>query len=158
MIDLETRAIELAGIVAAPCEQWVINMVRGLLDQVDGFLMGKRYLILDRDPVFTRHVRHLLRAAGTDVLRLPSRSPNLNAYAERFIGSVRRECLSKVIPLGDRHLRRILREYVDHYHLERPHQGLDNRLLKPGVAANSRGPVQRHRRLGGVLNFYSRAA
>ncbi|MCH9680817.1 MAG: transposase, partial [Deltaproteobacteria bacterium] len=79
-------------------------------------------------------------------------------YAERFIGSVRRECLSKVIPLGDRHLRHILKQYIDHYHVERPHQGLDNRLLRPELAANDTGPVRRRERLGGVLNFYSRAA
>ncbi len=158
VIDLETRAVEIAGIVAEPGEQWVVNMVRGLLDQVDGFLLGKRYLILDRDPVFTKRVRQLLGSAGVEVVRLPARSPNLNAYAERFIGSVRQECLSKIIPLGDRHLRHILKEYVAHYHAERPHQGIGNRLLCPAVAANGPGPIKRRQRLGGVLNFYSRAA
>ncbi len=158
VMDLETRAVEIAGIVAEPYEQWVMNTVRGLLDQVDGFLLGKRYLILDRDPVFTKRVRQMLGRAGVKVVRLPARSPNLNAHAERFVGSVRRECLAKIIPLGERHLRHILEEYVAHYHTERPHQGLENRLLRSEVAANGPGPIQRRQRLGGILDFYSRAA
>ena len=75
-MDLETRAVETAGIVAEPYEQWVMNMVRGLLDQIEGFLLGKRYLILDRDPVFTKRVRQMLGRAGVKVVRLPARSPN----------------------------------------------------------------------------------
>ncbi len=100
----------------------------------------------------------VLSQEGVKVVRLPARSPNLNAFAERFVGSVRRECLSKIIPLGERHLRRILVEYLAHYHTERPHQGVGNRLLEPVAAVNGGGPVQCTERLGGVLKFYSRAA
>ena len=92
-------------------------------------------------------------------LRLPPRSPNLNAYAERWIGSIRRECFAKVIPLGERHLRQIVREYVDHYHGERPHQSRGNKLIAPmNDNAAVSGRVVRRKRLGGLLNFYHRDA
>jgi putative transposase len=99
------------------------QVARNLTDRVDGFLLGKRYMIMDRDPLFTDAFRTML-AVGTKSLRLPPRSPNLNAFAERFLRSVRDECLAKVIPLGEHHLREVLREYVAHYHAERNHQGL----------------------------------
>jgi putative transposase len=86
---------------------------------------------MDRDPLFCHSFRDMLKTSGVKPVRLPPRSPNLNAFAERWIGSVRRECLARVIPLGERHLRQIVREYVDHYHGERPHQGLGNKLIAP---------------------------
>ena len=82
----------------------------------DGFLLGKRYLIHDRDPLFTEAVRGLLRDSGVKPLRLPANSPNLNAYAERFVLSIRRECLDRFVPLSERHLRTAVTEYVVHYH------------------------------------------
>lgn len=92
-------------------------------------------MIHDRDPVFGKAFTEPLRSGGVRSVRLPSRSPNLNAYAERFVGSIRRECLSRVIPLGERHLRVLVAEYVEHYNLERNHQGVGNRLLGPALAA-----------------------
>ena len=99
----------------------------------------------------------MLKASGVKRVRLPSRSPNLNAYAERLIGSVRRECVPRVIPLGERHPRQIIKQFVDDYHQERSHQSLANKLIAPmnDDAANG-GRVARHQRLGGVLNFYCR--
>ncbi len=115
-------------------------------------------MILDRDPLYTRAFRAVLKGAGVNVVRLPSRSPNLNAYAERFVRSIKSECLAKVIPLNERHLRHLVAEYVDHYHLERNHQGIGNRLIEP-LPANTNGRlgvVRRSQRLGGVLNYYYR--
>jgi len=136
------------------------QIVRNLIDCVDGFLKDTRYLILDRDPLYTRAFRGMLKEEGVKVVRLPSRSPDLNSYAERWIRSVRGECLSRMIPLGERHLRHLLSEYLVHFHQERNHQGLDNRLIEPLAAnANSRkGSVRRRKRLGGVLNYYYREA
>ena len=116
-----------------------------------------RYLIHDRDLMFTRPFIAILRAAGVETVRLPARSPNLNAYAERWVRTVRQECLRRLIPLGEAHLRRTLREFFEHYERERNHQGVGNRLL---VAApmNNQGPVKRRERLGGNLNFYYRRA
>jgi putative transposase len=117
-----------------------------------------RYLICDRDPLFTAGFRELLETAGTKMVRIPPRSPNLNPFAERFVGSVRRECLDRVIPLGERHLRHLLHEYVTHYHEERNPQALGNRLIEPTVAANDTGPIECRQRLGGLLRFYHRDA
>ena len=159
LIELSTRRVHLAGVVHEPGERWMMVVARNLLDAVDGFLTGKRFLILDRDPLFTAAFRRFLKDAGVEVVRLPARSPNLNAYAERFVRSVRQECLNHIIPLSEAHLRRVLREYFEHYHLERNHQGLDNRLIEPRAGpANDNGQVQRKQRLGGLLSFYERRA
>ena len=135
------------------------QVARNLTDAVDGFLRGTRYLIHDRDPLFTREFQGSLRAAGVKCLKLPARSPDLNAYAERFVLSIKSECLWKIIPLGEGHLRRAVAEFVAHYHIERNHQGLENRLIvAPAEPANGNGPVVRRERLGGVLSFYYRRA
>ena len=112
------------------------------------------------DPLFTEAVRiGLLRDSGVKPLRLPANSPNLNAYAERFVLSIRRECLDRFVPLSERHLRTAVTEYVVHYHTERNHQGLGNELLTPlPASANSAGPIVSRERLGGILNYYCRAA
>jgi len=125
----------------------------------DGFLLGKTHLILDRDPVFTDQFRRLLKDAGVEVVRLPPKSPNLNAFAERFVGSIRRESLDNLVTLGERHLREVVTEFAAHYHLERNHQGINNQLIVPrALAANSNGDVRRSDRLGGMLSYYHREA
>ena len=99
----------------------------------------------------------ILEPASVKTVKLPARSPNLNAYAERFVRSVKSECLAKIIPLGERHLRRAVKEYTDHYHQERNHQGLDNQLIeKPSGEPDMRTAVECRERLGGVLRFYHR--
>jgi transposase InsO family protein len=159
VIDLATRRVEIAGIVEQPHEAWMKQQARNLTDAVDGFLLKHRYVIMDRDPLFCHSFRETLKTSGVRPVRLPPRSPNLNAYAERWIGSVRRECLARVIPLGERHLRQIIHEYVEHYHTERPHQSLGNKLIAPtNENAAVSGPVLRRQRLGGVLNHYHREA
>ena len=131
-----------------------------LLDACDGFLLGKTHILLDRDPVFTKQVRRLLDDTGVKPVRLPPSSPNLSAYAERFIGSVRRECLNHIVPLGERHLRPVLHEYVNHhYHYERSHQGLGNApVVTPTDPANINADVVRRSTLGGLLSYYYRRA
>jgi putative transposase len=159
LIDLKTRRVETAGIVHAPHGAYMQQIGRNLTDAVDGFLLGKRYLIMDRDPVFTRAFRRMLADSGVQSVRLPARSPNLNAFAERFVRSVRDECLSTVIPLGEQHLRELLREFVAHYRVERNHQGLGNKLIEPSNDNSAMtGRVLRRKRIGGTLNFYHRTA
>jgi hypothetical protein len=99
------------------------------------------YLILDRDPLYTGSFQDLLRDSGVTPLRLPARSPNLNAFAERFVGTVKAECLGRIVPLGEGHLRAAVRSFVDHYHEERPRQGLDNALVAPQTTSIRRGPM-----------------
>jgi putative transposase len=162
VIDIETRRVQIAGIVRQPHGAWMKQIARNLTDNVDGFLGGKRYLIHDRDPLFTDEFQELLRAAGVNCLKLPAHSPNLNAFAERFVLSIKSECLDKLVLLGERHLRLAISEFVEHYHLERHHQGLDNQLITPPplapTPANDNSPVVRRERLGGLLNYYHRRA
>jgi len=138
---------------------WIQQIARNLTDSVDGFLRGKRYLIHDRDPLFTAAFRAVLRAAGIECLKLPPQSPNLNSVAERFVLSIKRECLDKIVPLGERHLRLAVSEFVEHYHRERNHQGLDNRLIIAPANDNAdpARPIARRERLGGLLSYYYRA-
>ena len=159
VIDLVSRRVEIAGISRCPDGLWMEQVARNLFDASDGFLLGKRYLILDRDPLYTREFRAAMKRGGVEVLRLPPSSPNLNAYAERFVLSIRSECLDRIVPLGEAHLRRSISEFARHYRFERNHQGLGNVLIEGAPApANTNGRIERRERLGGLLNFYRRAA
>src|SRR5215471_8925540 len=107
----------------------VVQCGRQLTDAVDGFLIGKRFLVHDRDPLCTETFRDTLAAAGVETVRLPPKSPNLNAFAERFVRSMKESCLDRLILVGEASLRRAVREFVAHYHEERNHQGLGNVLI-----------------------------
>jgi len=159
VIDIETRRVEIAGITNQPCEAWIMQIARNLTDAEDGFLRGIRYLILDRDPLYTRAFRATLKDSDVEALRLPARSPNLNAFAERFVLSAKSECLSRLVPLGENHLRRAISAFLSHYHSERHHQGLDGQLVVADESAgHTEGEVRCRERLGGMLNFYYRDA
>ncbi len=159
VIDLATRRVEIAGLTPAATGVWLQQVGRNLLDPEDGFLRRARFLILDRDPLYTAAFRRLLEESGVHVVRLPRCSPNLNAYAERFVRSIREECLARIVPLGERHLRHAIAEYLAHYNHERHHQGLGGRLIDPDeTAGRTRGRVQCRQRLGGLLRYYYRAA
>jgi transposase InsO family protein len=135
------------------------QIARNLTDAASVPLTGFRRLIVDRDPLYTAQFRSLLEQAGVNVLRLPANSPNLNAYAERFVRSIKYECLRHIIPLGERHLPSILRQFVEHYHSERNHQGLGNAIPFPTPASiPTTGRIRRRERLGGLLAFYDRVA
>ena len=159
VMELHTRRVHIAGITAQPNEAWMMQIARNLKDCEDGFLLDKKYIILDRDPLYTPKFRNFLRESETKPVRLPRRSPNLNAYAERWILSIRSECLNHLIPLGEHHLRSVIREYVEHYHHGRYHQGLEGRLIEPDARVGvSEGDIVCHKRLGGLLRFYHREA
>ena len=123
----------------------------------EGFLVCCRIVLMDRDSKFCASFRKILKDAGVKPLRLPARSPNLNEYAERWVLSVRSDCLSRLVLFGEQSLRRALREYLVHYHHERNHQGLGN-VVPFSQPMNDSGPIQRHDRLGGLLKFYHREA
>lgn len=116
-------------------------------------------MILDRDTKYSAEFRGFLAREGTEVVRLPPRSPNLNAFAERFVRSIKQECLSRMVFLGQASLRHAITQYMTHYHGERNHQGLDDRLLRP-IAVGFQGgmDVKRRERLGGMLSYYHRQA
>jgi putative transposase len=158
VMTLKTRTVEIVGITSQPNNEWMMQVARNLTEADDGFIRGVQYLIVDRNPLYTAAFRELLRTSGVKPLLLPARSPNLNPYAERFVGSLRVECLERIVPLGERHLRAAIRAFVDHYHEERPHQGLGNQLIAPKGTLVGQGRVRCRVRLGGVLKFYDRAA
>jgi hypothetical protein len=123
-----------------------------------GVLVGHRVLICDRDAKWSAPVRARLDEARIRVVQTPFQAPNANAYAERFVRSIKHECLNRVIPFGERHLRQTIAEYVEHYHRERNHQGLDNELIDGAPPIEGVKRIRRQQRLGRFLNYYCRPA
>ena len=156
-LHLETRRITIAGITRHPDGEWMEQIARTATQESWGYLSRCRYALHDRDKKFCASFRSALAAAGVKPIMLPAKSPNLNAYAERWVRSVKQECLSKLVLFGEGSLQRGLNEYTAHYHLERNHQGKDNRLLTPLAVSKGR-KIHCHQRLGGLLKFYARAA
>ena len=158
VMKLKTRSVAIAGITRQPDETWMTQVARNLTAAGDGFLHGIQHVILDRDPLYTAAFRRLLRDSGVTPVVLPAWSPNLNAFAERFVESAKSECLDRMVLLGEGHLRAAVHEFVDHYHQERPHQGLGNELIAPKTTVIGTGQVKCRERLGGLLKFYYREA
>ena len=157
VIDLASRRVQIVGSTPHP-DGLFMRQVSRTLTETDGLLSAHRVLICDRDRKWSEDVRQLLDDAGVHVVRTPFQAPNANAYAERFVRSIKHECLNRMVPFGERHFRRALKEFVDHYHRERNHQGLENRLIDGGAARRREGTIRRRPRLGGLLNYYERAA
>jgi putative transposase len=159
LIEVSTRKVQIAGIAPIANGLWMSQIGRNLTDAVDGILKGKRYLIHDRDPLFTSEFLKVLGETGVASVKLPPRSPNLNAHAERFVRTIKESCLERVILFGEGSVRRAAAEFTVHYHAERNHQGLDNQLICPDPAhVCGEGQVKRRERLGGLLNYYYRIA
>jgi transposase InsO family protein len=158
VIDLASRRVQIVGSTPYPNDLFMRHIGRTLTAADVGQLRDHRILICDRDRKWSGEVRRVLGDAGIDVVLTPVRAPNANAYAERFVRSIKEECLDRMIPLGERHFRRAVREFVAHYHGERNHQGLQNRLITGAPVIGTVGRVRRRSRLGGLLNYYERAA
>jgi transposase InsO family protein len=152
-MELSTRRVTLGGVAKCPNGLWMAQIARNLTDAVDGFFTGKRFLIHDRDPLYTTPFLGILASTGVQSVKLPPRSPNLNAYAERFVRTIKEDCLEQMIFFGEDSLRSAIREFIAHYHGERNHQGLENRLIipVPGATVHT-GSIRRRQRLGGMLN------
>jgi transposase InsO family protein len=159
IMELSTRRVHIAGISPHPTDAFMTQCARQLTDHFDGFLLGKRYLIHDRDEKFVHSFDRMLHASGVEPIVLPARSPNLNAHCERFVRSIKAEALSQMIIVGEASLCYVLGHYLDHYHTERNHQGLDNQLIEPEtVSGRQTDRVTRRERLGGLLSYYHRLA
>src|SRR5215467_12924456 len=155
-IHLDSRRVDIAGITIHPDEPWMKQIARNATMEGCGILRDCRYLLHDRGTKYTQAFRAIIASGQVKPLLLPACSPNLNAYAERWVRSVKEECLSKVILFGERSLRRALSEYVEHYHTERNHQGV---LLFPhDTDAHREAAVRCRQRLGGLLCYYHQAA
>lgn len=156
-IDLKTRRILFSEVAPNPNDDFMRGVARYLTDPIFGCLARAKLLICDHDSSFTQGFRDLLEAAGIRIVRTHRWAPNCNAYAERFVRSIKEECLERMIFFGARQLQRAVHEYVEHYNRERNHQGLGNRLLQSCRLPRS-GPIQCRERLGGMLRYYHRAA
>jgi hypothetical protein len=160
-IHLESRRVSVAGITRHPDQEWMEQIARSATRETWGHLQPCRYVLHDRDTKFCASFRSMSADGGVKTIRLPARSPNLNAFAERWVRSVKQECLAKLILFGEGALSRTMAEFSNHYHGERNHQGKDNELLFPdaGDKPKKRGhPVECRHRLGGLLKYYGRAA
>ena len=157
IIDLASR-VQILGSTPHPEALFMQQVVRTLTMAEAGVVSRRQVLICDRDRKWSQDVRYRLRDAGIRVVLIPERAPNANAFAERFVRSIKEECLDRIIPIGERHFRHAITEFVEHYHRERNHQGLDNRLIAGMPVTDRTGRVRCRRRLGGLLNFYGRAA
>src|SRR5262245_3901070 len=159
VMELATRRVHVAGITPHPTDVFMQQCARQLTDAFDGFLLGKRFLIHDRDGKLVYGFDRVLRSSGVEPVVLPPRSPNLNAYCERFVRSIREEVLHQMIIMGEESLRMVLTQYLAHYHAERNHQRLGNQLIQPAGAVGRRtGRAIRRDRLGGLLSYYYREA
>jgi putative transposase len=158
VLDLKSRRVQIVGSTPNPDAAFMAQAARRLTDAIDGFLAGHRVLICDRDGKWTDAFRGLLEGAGVRIAVTPVQAPNANAYAERFVRSIREECLDHLILFGERRLLHVLEEFVVHYHEERNHQGLDNALIAPARRAVGSARVRCRERLGGLLRYYYQAA
>ena len=159
VLELSTRKVEIAGIVPEPDGPWMEQIARNLTDAFEGFLRSKRYLIHDRSTLFTKGFAEILKSASVKTIKLPPRSPNLNPHAERFVRSIKSECLDKMIFLGERSLRRAIDQFITHYHTERNHQGIGNELIAgEDPVGQTKGEIVCNERLGGLLSYYRRVA
>jgi transposase InsO family protein len=159
-IHLSSRKVQVAGVTPHPNAAWMVQMARNMTMEEWGFLAPGQHLIHDRDGKYGPAFQQRIEASGVERVPLPPRSPNLNAYAERWVRSIKEECLSRLTLFGEASLRHALTQYVEHFHSERNHQGKSNVLLFPAVsqAPACEGPIQCRERLGGLLKYYERKA
>jgi putative transposase len=159
-IHLGSRRVQVAGVTPHPNEAWMVQVARNVTMEEWGFLSPGQYLIHDRDGKYCPAFQQIIDTAGVTRVPLPPRSPNLNAFAERWVRSVKEECLSRLVLFGEASLQHALTQYVEHFHHERNHQGKGNMLLFPAVSqgAKREGPMKCRERLGGLLKYYARDA
>jgi putative transposase len=162
-LELSSRRVHFAGCTAKPDGRWTSQQARQLAWSLSGRATPARFLIHDRDSKFSRTFDELFRGEGVDIIRTPFHAPQANAFAERWVGTVRRDCLDWLLISSRRQLERVLHIYVDHYNTHRPHRALGLTAPKPGPRLHLVGPGQpdqlhRRDRLGGLIHEYTRAA
>jgi len=157
-IELGTRRVHFAGCTAHPTGAWVTQQARQFVWSVEERTPPLRFLIHDRDSKFTNSFDEVFASEYIKVIRTPVRAPNANAYAERWVRTVREECLDKLIILNEIHLRHVMRDYVDYYDLARPHQGIGQQTPVPQLAQKPTGAIQCRSILGIINDYYRDAA
>jgi putative transposase len=149
----------IAGIIPEPDGEWMNQIVRNQIvrnqtDSLDGFFVGYHDLIRDRSDLFTREFKKILESGGVKTVRLAVWSLNLNSFAERYVRTIKGECLDRMILIGERSLRRVVDQFCRHYHHERNHQGLGKQIMAPDFGSDGEGKVACRDRLIGLLRFY----
>ena len=157
VIELASRRVQIVGCTPNPDQAFVLQACRSLTTADHGLLVGERFLICDRDRKWSAPAQRLLEESGVRVVRTPFQAPNCNAHSERFVRTIKEECLTRVILFGEQHLRRAIDEFVAHYHGERNHQGIGNELIDRPLSMQD-GRIRRRQRLGGLFSYYYRAA
>ncbi len=159
-IELDTRVVYVTGVTAHPTKAWVIQQARNLSSELAERTRPVKFLIRDRDTKFTTSFDEVFRSEGVQIIRTPIRAPRANAFAERFVGTVRRECLDRMLILGRRHLESVVHEYVDHYNCHRPHRSLGQLPPAPKWTAPPEpkevdpSRLERTDRIGGLIHEY----
>jgi len=160
VMEIQTRTVHILGVAAHPNGAWTAQQARNLLMDLGERASGFRFLVRDRDSKFTAAFDGVFSGNGTRVIKTPVRSPRANSYAERFVGTLRRECLDHMLILGERHLRSILAEYARHYNGHRPHQGLQQEppRRQPSKTTDITARIEQRQVLSGLISEYRRAA
>jgi transposase InsO family protein len=157
-VELDRRQVWLAGVTAHPTGAWMTQQARNLLADLGERAARVRFLIRDRDTKFTASFDAVFAGEGAEVIKTPPRAPRANAYAERFVRTVRAECLDWVLVWNRWHLRRVLSVYIEHYNTGRPHRSIQLEAPLPPAAADPTAPIRRIDVLGGLVHDYRRAA
>ncbi|MEO3859548.1 integrase core domain-containing protein [Acrocarpospora sp. B8E8] len=160
VIEVATRRVHLVGVTAHPTGTWMVQRARNLLLDADGWIGQMTFLLRDRDSKFVADFDTVFASIGIRVLQTPPRAPVANCYAERWVGTVRRECTDRMLIFNERHLRTVLTEYIQHYNRHRPHRSLHQRPPDPNpeVISFERARITRHTILDGLINEYSQVA
>ena len=154
-INIRTRKVCVAGATQYPNQEWVNKQTESILPCLSSNKKGKRLLIRDRDTKFSREFDKLFENCGFSVQKTAFMSPNMNAYAENWVGTIKRECLNHFVVFGERHLRYLIKEYVEHYNTTRPHSSMDNMPLGYRPEKYT-GNIRCQSRLGGIIRHYYR--
>ena len=154
-IDIKTRKVEIGGVKVSPDDEWMKQMARNQVDCIDGFLKDKKYLICDRDPLYTAGFEHILNTSGVKIKRTPAFSPNMNPHSESFVKTLKFGCLNKMIFMNERQVRYATSQFVKHYNTERPHGGIGGKMIEP-LPQDEGGEILEFERLGGLLRSYRR--
>jgi transposase InsO family protein len=157
-IELGSRRVHFAGVTTNPNNFWTSQQARQLIWKLEEMKRTFRFLIHDRDTKFPRSFDNVFRSVGIKIIRTPFRTPQANGYAERWVRSVRQECLDHILILNDQHLYNVLKEYMAFYNAARPHQGIDQQTPIPIERSSKEGSIARREVLGGIINDYYRCA
>jgi putative transposase len=159
VLEIQTRAVHIVGVTAHPTGEWTAQQARNFLMDLGERAGRFKFLLRDRDAKFTTVFDEVFAGNGTRVIKIPAQSPRANAFAERFVGTLRRECLDHLLILGEGHLRKVLAEFARHYNGHRPHQSLQQEPpRRPGSAVDITARIERQQVLSGLINEYRRAA